>query len=39
MNVIRSSGIRDVIDIEARLDLWDAGRYEELVREVVIKGK
>jgi hypothetical protein len=35
--VIRAKGIREVINM--KLDLWDAGRYDELVEEVMIRGK
>jgi hypothetical protein len=36
-NIIRAHAIREAI--EMRMDLWAAGRYRELVTEVVIKGK
>ncbi|KAL7503120.1 hypothetical protein ACHAXN_000965, partial [Cyclotella atomus] len=36
-DVYRAKGIREVID--TKLDLWEAGRYDELVEEVVIRGK
>jgi hypothetical protein len=37
LNTISASSIRKVI--ESRLDMWDAGCYNELVEEVVIRGK